>query len=205
MQIKPPHIKLIAYDFTRPIRILAYRPPGLDIMFYAILLTVCFGIAFVLMFFQEGRISFNLPFWGTLMAIPLLLIGALMASLLKELLHYPRQLMKKPRWTLAEMMKLTGKSEKETIRIMTRVLESCFQVDEACILSAEDDRKAKYPRISGQDDASNETGDEVSSSSTAGGSTSAVTSYPASADQAEDCDKSIQGGHTWKSSSSSVW
>lgn len=125
----------LAIDFDKPVRIAAYKPHGLDIMFYALGLSVGLGLLFVLNFMHGGKIMLYFVLWRVLLSIPILLITLLFYSLLKELSVYTPKLLKKPVWTLRELMALTKKDEQETRRIMTRVLETAFILDEGSILS----------------------------------------------------------------------
>ena len=65
-------------------------------------------------------------------SIPLILLTLVSLQLLRELRVYPPKLARQPQWTLEELMRLTGKDEKETRRVITRVLESAFVVDPSC-------------------------------------------------------------------------
>lgn len=121
------------YDFTRPIHILEYKNPGLDIMFYSAGLSVAVAAVFFLCCFHAGRVALHFTLPRVLISFPLVLTAALFGSLLKELNTYPKLLLKKSRWTLEEMMRMTHKNARDTERIMTRVLESCFIVDENSI------------------------------------------------------------------------
>ena len=122
-----------AYRFDQPIRIVRYRPAGLDIMFYSALLGLSITIVFFLFCFHEGRfrLYFTLP--RTLISFPFILLALLMQSLLKELRIYTKALLKKSTWTLDELMNLTQKNQQETERIITRVLESSFVVEKSCL------------------------------------------------------------------------
>ncbi|MDO4548095.1 MAG: hypothetical protein Q4D04_08360 [Clostridia bacterium] len=124
--------RLTEYCFDKPIRIVAYRSAGLDIMFYSALLGLCVALIVYLLCFHEGVFVIKLTIGRTLGSIPLIMLAMLFASLLKELRIYTRKLLKKNVWSIEELMRMTGKDRKETERIITRVLESSFIVDEAC-------------------------------------------------------------------------
>ena len=87
-----------------------------------------------LVFIHDGKFKIDFVLWRVLVSIPLLILSYWLRELLNELRIYPAKLMKKHIWTLKEMMELTGKDRKETERIMTHVLESCFEVDQKNIL-----------------------------------------------------------------------
>lgn len=121
--------KQIEYDFTKPITLIQFKSPGIDIMIYSFILGILALALFMLLFIHDGKfaIEFTLP--RTLIAFPLVIISVFMKDLLNELRVYPKLLLKKKTWTLKEFMELTHKNEKETISIITRVLEASFIVD----------------------------------------------------------------------------
>ena len=121
------------YTFDQPIRITAYKPGGLDIMFYAVVLGAIVVALLFLLFYREGHFVFLFTLGRTLLSIPLVVLATFLFGLLKELWVYPRKLLKKSVWPIEDLMKLTGKVRKETERIMTRVLESSFVVDASCV------------------------------------------------------------------------
>ena len=123
MQIEPLP-RNAAYRFDQPIRIVRYRPAGLDIMFYSALLGLSITAVFFLLCFHDGKIQFYFTFFRTLLSFPFVLLALLMQSLLKELRFYTKALLKKSTWTLEELMELTQKDRQETERIITRVLEA---------------------------------------------------------------------------------
>lgn len=120
------------YDFDKPIRIRSVRSNGADIIFYMILLSVPAAAVLFLLCMKGGKFGLYLELWRVALSIPLIVLATFPAQMLRELRTYVPQLARKPVWTLAEMAKLTGKSEKETAQIMTRVLESAFIVDPSC-------------------------------------------------------------------------
>ena len=83
-----------------------------------------------LIFIHDGKFAINFVLWRVLICIPLIMIAYWLKELLDELRVYPSKLMKKHTWTIKELMELTGKDQKETERIMSHVLESCFEVDQ---------------------------------------------------------------------------
>lgn len=128
------HMHNTAYRFDQPIRIVRYRPAGLDIMFYSAFLGLSVAVIFFLLCFHDGKFQLYFTFLRVLLSFPFILLALLMQSLLKELRVYTQALLKKSTWTIEELMKLTGKDRQQTERIITRVLESSFVVDQNCIL-----------------------------------------------------------------------
>ena len=120
------------YDFSLPIRIVRPKANGLDIMFYTALASVLLAVILVILCFKGGVFGVYFDLWRVLVSIPLILLTLVPLQLLRELRVYPPKLAKQPQWTLEELMRLTGKDEKETRRIITRVLESAFVVDPSC-------------------------------------------------------------------------
>ena len=122
------------YDFSKPIKILQYKSPKFDIIFYSALLSVMMATVFYLVFIHDGKFRIDFVLWRVLVSVPLLMLSYWLKELLDELRIYPAKLMKKHIWSLKELMEMTGKDRKETERIMTHVLESCFVVDQKNIL-----------------------------------------------------------------------
>lgn len=120
------------YDFSSPIRIVRPKANGLDIMFYTALASVLLAVLLVILCFKGGVFGVYFDLWRVLVSIPLILLTLLPLQLLRELRVYPPKLARQPQWTLEELMRLTGKDEKETRRVITRVLESAFVVDPSC-------------------------------------------------------------------------
>ena len=85
-----------------------------------------------------------------MISIPLILLALLMQSLLRELRIYTKKLLKKSTWSIEELMSLTGKDRAQTERMITRVLESSFVVDERCLKTQGDsvslDRDQETPK-----------------------------------------------------------
>ena len=120
------------YDFSLPIRIVRPKANGLDIMFYTALASVLLAVILVILCFKGGVFGVYFDLWRVLVSIPLILLTLVPLQLLRELRVYPPKLARQPQWTLEELMRLTGKDEKETRRVITRVLESAFVVDPSC-------------------------------------------------------------------------
>ncbi len=125
---------LVQYDFSKPIRITAMRSGGLDTLFYAFSLSLCLTAMILILSLREGKFRFEFTFWRTLICLPIAMVAIVLFQLLRELRKYPPKLSKQSVWTMEELMALTGKDRKETERIITRILEACFTVDERCIL-----------------------------------------------------------------------
>lgn len=121
--------ELVEYDFTKPIKLLEYRRPGFDIMFYSALLAILVAIVLALICVHDGKIQVRFDLVRVIISLPLVVLALVFKQLLDELRIYPKKLMKKNIWTIEEMMALTKKDRKETENIMTHVLESCFVVD----------------------------------------------------------------------------
>ena len=121
--------KLPEYDFSKPIKLLQYKAPRFDIIFYSFLLSAMMMAVLFLLFLHDGKFKLEFILWRVLIAFPLVMLCYWIRELLNELRVYPAKLMKKHVWTLKELMELTGKDEKETQKIMDRVLEACFIVD----------------------------------------------------------------------------
>ena len=117
------------YDFSKPIKIISYKSPKFDIMFYSFFFTLIVFIVFALLFIHYGKFEINFVLWRVIVAFPLVIIAYFFRQLLDELRKYPKLLMKKHIWTIKELMELTGKDQKETENIISHVLESSFIVD----------------------------------------------------------------------------
>lgn len=117
------------YDFSKPIKIISYKSPKFDIMFYSFFFTLIVFIVFALLFIHDGKFEINFVLWRVIVAFPLVIIAYFFRQLLDELRKYPKLLMKKHIWTIKELMELTGKDQKETENIISHVLESSFIVD----------------------------------------------------------------------------
>lgn len=120
------------YNFDKPVRIVGMKSGGMDIMFYAGVFAIIIAAIFFILCLKEGQFGIYLDLWRVLVSIPLIVLSLVPLQLLKELRDYPPKLAKKATWTREELMKLTGKGQKETERLITRVLESAFIVDPAC-------------------------------------------------------------------------
>ncbi len=122
------------YDFSRPIKIISYKSPRFDIIFYSFILSLLMLGLFVLLFIHDGRfaIAFTLP--RVLIGIPLIMVAYLFKQLLDELRIYPEKLLTKHVWKIEELMQLTGKDRKETENIISHVLEAAFIVDDKNII-----------------------------------------------------------------------
>jgi hypothetical protein len=125
------------YDFSKPIRIIQYKSPRFDIIFYSLIYSALVLIIFALLFIHDGKFKIDFVLWRVLVAFPLVLIAYLFQQLLDELRIYPKKLMSKHSWKIEELMELTGKDQKETENIMSHVFESCFVVDDKNILKEE--------------------------------------------------------------------
>ena len=121
--------KPVKYDYSKPIKIIQYRSPWFDILFYSTILSLLMVFIFTLLFIHNGKFEINFVLWRVLICLPLLIIAYIFKQLLDELRVYPKKLMEKHIWTIDELMKLTNKDRKETENIMNHVLESCFIVD----------------------------------------------------------------------------
>ena len=120
------------YDFDKPIRIVGMKSGGLDVMFYSGVFAVVVAAVFFVLCLKDGAFGIYLDLWRVLVSIPLIVLALVPLQLLKELREYPPRLAKKATWTREELMALTGKDQKETERLITRVLESAFLVDPSC-------------------------------------------------------------------------
>lgn len=118
------------YDYSKPIKLLQYKSPRFDIIFYSALLSGMMLAIIWLLFLHDGKFAINFVLWRVLICIPLVMLSYWVKELLDELRVYPGKLMKKHIWTLKELMEMTGKDEKQTMSIMNHVLESCFIVDQ---------------------------------------------------------------------------
>ena len=126
--------KLPQYDFSKPIKLVTFKSPRFDVMFYSFLLSGMMVTIFYLLCFRNGKFGLDFRLWKVLISMVLIILCYWVKELLDELRIYPEKLMKKHIWTLKELMELTGKDEKETKRIMTHVFESCFIVDQKNII-----------------------------------------------------------------------
>lgn len=117
------------YDFSKPIKIISYKSPKFDIMFYSFFFTLIVFVVFALLFIHDGKFEINFVLWRVIVAFPLVIIAYFFRQLLDELRRYPKLLMKKHIWSIKELMELTGKDQKETENIISHVLESSFIVD----------------------------------------------------------------------------
>ena len=97
-------------------------------------LALCLTAMILILSLREGKFHFEFTFWRTLICLPIAMVAIVLFQLLRELRKYPPKLSKQSVWTMEELMALTGKDRKETERIITRILEACFTVDERCIL-----------------------------------------------------------------------
>ena len=118
------------YDFSKPVKLLQYKSPRFDIVFYSAILSLLMIAIMYLIFIHDGKFKIDFVLWRVLICIPLVMLCYWVKELLDELRIYPSKLMKKHIWTLKELMELTGKDEKDTKRIMDHVFESCFVVDQ---------------------------------------------------------------------------
>ncbi|MCR5096108.1 MAG: hypothetical protein K6A70_05180 [Erysipelotrichaceae bacterium] len=121
------------YDYSKPIKLLQFKSPRFDIIFYSAILSVLMCAIIYLVFIHDGKFKIDFVLWRVLVCIPLIMLSYWLRELLEELRIYPRQLMKKHIWTMKELMEMTGKDEEATEKIMNHVLESCFVVDKSCI------------------------------------------------------------------------
>ena len=117
------------YDYTKPIKIISYKSPRFDIIFYSFCLSLIMVVLFFLLFIKDGKFTVDFSLWKVLVSTPLIMIAYLFKQLLDELRIYPKLLMKKHSWTINELMKLTNKDQKETENIMNHVLDAAFIVD----------------------------------------------------------------------------
>ena len=127
-------MRITRYDFSKPIKIIQYKSPRFDIIFYSAILSVLMLSVIYLLFIHDGKFEINFVTWRTLISFVLVIIAYFVKQLLDELRVYPKKLMQKHIWTIEELMAMTGKDQKETENIMSHVLESCFVVDKKNIL-----------------------------------------------------------------------
>ena len=125
------------YDYNKPIKLLQYKRPWFDIMFYSFILSALMIIILGLLFYHDGQFKINFVLWRVIVCIPLVILTYWLRQLLDELRVYPSKLMKKHIWNINELMEMTGKDRKETENIMNHVLESCFIVGNKNILKDE--------------------------------------------------------------------
>ena len=123
------------YDFSKPIKIISYKSPRFDIIFYSFILSALMMMLFALLFIHDGKfaIEFTLP--RVLIGIPLIMVCYLYKQLLDELRIYPKKLMEKHIWKIEELMQMTGKDRTETENIISHVLEASFIVDDRNIIN----------------------------------------------------------------------
>ena len=126
--------KSTRYDFNKPIKIISYKRPRFDIIFYSFLLSAILVALFYLLFIHQGQFKIDFPLWRVLVCIPLIILAYIFKQLLDELRVYPGKLMQKNVWTIEELMELTGKDRKDTENIMSHVLEAAFEVDSSNII-----------------------------------------------------------------------
>ncbi|MBQ6477838.1 MAG: hypothetical protein IJI44_00565 [Erysipelotrichaceae bacterium] len=122
--------RLPVYDFNRPVKLLHYKAPKFDIVFYSALLSLIMLAVIGLLFIHEGKFVIDFTLWRVLVSIPLIMLAYWIRELLNELRVYPPKLLKKHIWSIKDLMELTGKDRKQTERIMTHVFESCFEIDQ---------------------------------------------------------------------------
>ena len=96
------------YDYSRPIKLLQYKAPRFDIIFYSALLSAMMLAVIWLIFIHDGKFKIDFVLWRVLICIPLVMLC----------------------YWVKELLELTGKDEKDTKRIMDHVFESCFIVDQ---------------------------------------------------------------------------
>ncbi len=121
------------YDYSKPIKLLQFKSPRFDIIFYSALASVLMCIVVYLLFYHDGKFKIDFVLWRVCVSIPLVMLIYWIRELLEELRIYPQKLMTKHIWSMKELMELTGKDEEKTEKIMNHVLESCFVVDKSCI------------------------------------------------------------------------
>ena len=124
---------LTQYDFSKPIRIVRLKANGLDIMFYTAVSSALVALIFVILCMKGGKFGLYFDLWRVLVSIPQILITLVPLQLLRELRLWVPKLARQREWTLPELMRLTGQGERETCRLVSRILESGFVVDPSCI------------------------------------------------------------------------
>ena len=124
-----PH-KLPKYNFDKPIKLLEFKEPKFELIFYSSILTILVIIILSLLCIHDGQFKIDFVLWRVLIAMPLIIITIFIKQLLDELKKYPKELIKKNIWTIEELMQLTKKDKKETENIISHVLEACFKVDD---------------------------------------------------------------------------
>ena len=134
-------MRLTRYDFDGGIRLLGRKTGGLDTMFYAALCSGLMLAVFFVLTRKGGVFGFYFDLWRVLLSILLILPVTWLIQLLRELRDYPAELSRKASWTIEELMALTGQGRRETERVITRVLESCFIVDPTCICQVDHQSK----------------------------------------------------------------
>ena len=123
------------YDFSKPIKIISYKSPRFDIIFYSFLLSALMVALFFILFIHDDKFAIDFTLPRVLIGIPLIMLAYLFKQLLDELRIYPKKLMEKHIWKIEELMKLTGKDRKETENIISHVLEAAFIVDDKNIIA----------------------------------------------------------------------
>ena len=122
------------YDYSKPIKIIQYKSPWFDIVFYSTLLSLILAFVFLLLFVKDVKFVVDFSLWKVLISIPLLMVSYLFKQLLDELRIYPKLLMKKHIWNIDELMEMTKKDRKETENIMNHVLSAAFEIDKTNIM-----------------------------------------------------------------------
>ena len=122
------------YDFTKPIHLRGYRRGYLAHFIYFFMMFMLVLAVALLLFFKDGHLTWNFTLWRVLVSFPLVNIIYFINDMVREDEKYTKLLLKQTHWSLEDLMKLTGKPEKETKDIITRVLEMSFEVDPSCIL-----------------------------------------------------------------------
>ncbi len=125
------------YDFSKPVKLLQFKNPKFDIIFYSAIFSALVVIIIALNCIHDGQFKINFVLWRVIVSFPLVIIAYIFRQLLNELRKYPKLLMKKHTWTIKELMEMTGKDRRETENIMSHVFESCFVVDDKNILKEE--------------------------------------------------------------------
>lgn len=122
------------YDFSKPIKILGFKNPRFDIIFYSAIFSALVIIILALICVHDGKFVIDFVLWRVIVCFPLVILAYIFRQLLNELKVYPKKLAAKRTWTIEELMKMTGKDRKETENIMTHVFESCCVIDEKNII-----------------------------------------------------------------------
>ena len=122
--------KPVKYNYDKPIKLIHFKSPRFDIIFYSAILSLIMVFLFLFLFIKDGKFVIDFSLWKVLISIPLLMLAYIFKQLLDELRIYPQQLQKKHIWTIDELMAMTKKDRQETENIMNHVLDSCFIVDQ---------------------------------------------------------------------------